>query len=589
MCGIAGWRSTGRPERSTLQKMSKCISHRGPDSDGIFVDGHIGLAFRRLAIIDLSPAGNQPMTSSTGKSTIIFNGEIYNFQELRKLVPEYKFKSGTDTETIMALYEKFGEACVTKLRGMFAFALWDHEKKSLFIARDRLGKKPVLYFYDGEDLLFASEIKALLAHPKLENRTVDQEAVQLYLRFGYVPGPLSIYKEVKKLQPGHTLTLTKDGVLKIKEYWDLDFNTKTTLGYDAARFQVRKLIEESVRLRLMSDVPLGAFLSGGIDSSTVVAFMARASETPIKTFSVGFGEAKYNELEYAKLVAEKYQTDHQEIMLTPDFIKDMPQIMSFFDEPFADASAIPTYYIARETRKHVTVALNGDGGDEAFAGYARYVHGMRFGNVRLPPLAQQSIPRTGFMRKLELLGMNNQRRYYSLHNAFEQHQIASPIEPFGQYYQKPKQLLDKWTYTDIKSYLPDDLLVKVDIATMANSLEGRSPLLDHRLVEFAASLPPQWKLKGGNTKIIFKDAVKDLLPKEILTKPKQGFAVPINEWMKGELGSYTQETIAKSKLVQQHLPGTADQLLALQKQGKQYGYRLWNLLQLAEWEKRNLE
>jgi asparagine synthase (glutamine-hydrolysing) len=589
MCGITGWRSfTERIEKGMLRKIAGAIAHRGPDSDGFYIDDGIGFGFRRLAIIDLSPKGNQPMTSTTGKSTIIFNGEIYNYQELRTLdiLRSYKFRSATDTEAIMALYEVVGEKCVEYLRGMFAFAIWDSEKKKLFIARDRLGKKPVYYYYAHGTFLFASEIKALLEHPALQERTVNDTALQLYLKYGYVPAPYSIFNEIKKLPAASTLTLDKQGQLHISEYWDLDFNNKTPLNFQSAAVQLRKMIEESVQLRMISDVPLGAFLSGGIDSSAVVATMAKFSTKPVKTFSIGFEDKSYDELSFAKIVAEKYGTEHHEHVLKPDFFKDMPGIMRYFDEPFADGSAIPTYYIAKATRQHVTVALNGDGGDENFAGYGRYMNGMRARFIRIPRLPQSDVPRTGVLRKIALLGMTQEERYHSLHTAFEPAHLGYGALPKFHHYAKPKLLLDKWMYADIKTYLPDDLLVKVDRATMANSLEGRSPLLDHKLMEFSASLPPEWKLKGTETKIIFKHAVKDLLPKEILMKKKQGFAVPINEWMTKDWFSYTETELMQSKLLQDRLK--VRKLLDLQKQGKPYGYRLWNLLMLREWEKNYL-
>lgn len=603
MCGITGWRSfqgASSPDKKTLKAMNDAIAHRGPDSDGFFLDKDIGLAMRRLAIIDLSPKGNQPMTSTTGNTTIVFNGEVYNFEELRSLVPNYRFHSGTDTEAVLALYESMGERCVDHLRGMFAFAIWDHRKKSLFIARDRLGKKPLYYFYDKNagTFLFASEIKALLIHPALANRTVDAQSLRLYVQFGYVPSPWSIWKEVRKLPAGYTLTLDEGGTLLIQQYWDVDFNKKTSLSLADAQKRIRDLIEESVRLRMISDVPLGAFLSGGIDSSAVVACMAKYSDLPVKTFSVGFSEKKYDELSFARAVADKYATDHREIVLQPDFLKDLPKIMSFYDEPFADGSAIPTYYIARETRKHVTVALNGDGGDENFAGYTRYVQGVRARHVRLPPIVRGSLPLTGAPRIAEILGMNGKNRYYSLHKAFEQRHLftenssadAMLSHPFDRFYEKPKDFLDKWMYTDIKTYLPDDLLVKVDVATMANSLEGRSPLLDHRLVEFSASLPSKWKLQGNATKMIFKSAVAPLLPESVRNKPKQGFAVPIPEWMRGDLGAYAREELlsAESRIFQDMKKQQIRKMLDLNGKGRPYGYRLWNLLMLREWEKNHL-
>lgn len=603
MCGITGWRSFGtapssRPDRATLRRMNDAIAHRGPDSDGIFLDADVGLAMRRLAIIDLSAKGNQPMTSTTGKSTIVFNGEVYNFKELRSLpaIASYRFRSDTDTETVLALYEAMGERCVEHLRGMFAFAIWDHDRKSLFLARDRVGKKPLNYVHDAASgtFLFASEIKALLKHPLLAKRTVDEFSLRLYTRFGYVPAPRTIWREVRKLPAGHTLTLSKDGAVSISQYWDLEYDRKMTMPEADAVRRLRELLEESVRLRMISDVPLGAFLSGGIDSSAVVAMMAKASDRPVKTFSVGFEEGEYDELSHARVVAQAFGTDHKEIMLRPDFLKDLPSIMRSYDEPFADGSCVPTWYIARETRKHVTVALNGDGGDESFAGYARYVNGMRARFLRLPPLPASRTPRTGNTRIAELLGMGWKDRYYSLHTIFEQrHLFPTAMQgadrPFDRFYDRPSAMLDKWLYTDVKTYLPDDLLVKVDIATMAHSLEGRSPLLDHRVMEFAAALPTKWKLDGSATKVLLRKAMTGVLPREILEKPKHGFAVPIPEWMRGELGLYARQELLESDsaIMRRMDRDRIRQLFSAHGRGAQHGYRLWSLLMLREWEKAN--
>jgi len=607
MCGITGWytwsgadRTSERIERRVLKKMNDRIAHRGPDSDGIMIDDNCGLAMRRLAIIDLSPKGNQPMTSTTGNSTIVFNGEIYNYQELRNMreLKSYQFKSSTDTEIILALYECFGERCISYLRGMFAFAIYDHRTKDLLVARDRLGKKPLFYLYNKGLLLFCSEIKGLLEHPALEKRTLNEQSVHHYLRFGWVGHPQTIFNEIKKLPGGHMLRIAKDGSLRITKYWDLDFNEKLHLSYSDAEKRVKELVEESVRLRMIADVPLGAFLSGGIDSSIVVACMAKHSPVPIKTFSVGFDQERYNELAYARIVAEKYGTNHKEIMIAPDFVKDAKKIIACFDEPFADASSIPTWYIAKETRRHVSVALNGDGGDENFAGYTRYSNLLRARFIRLLPLPKKDLPRTGAARMFELLGMKNEDRFQQLHTMNEpSHVLKTTAEAsdslMGKYYAEPKTLLDKWLYTDIKTYLQDDLLVKVDIATMANSLESRSPLLDQELLSFTARLPSNWKAKGDKTKIIFKDAFKDVLPQKIIEKKKQGFAVPMNEWMRGELGDQAQDDLLSSPTESQVLSMLDKEkiarMFALHKSGTPNGYRLWNLFVLREWEKNYLQ
>jgi asparagine synthase (glutamine-hydrolysing) len=590
MCGIAGKISLTEKPVSTqeVEQMNEAIKHRGPDDGGIYVspDGRVGLGHRRLSIIDLSPLGHQPMRYR-GRYEIVFNGEIYNFQEKRTMLEKegYTFASHSDTEVILALYDRYREKCLDHLRGMFAFAIYDEQEKILFAARDRVGKKPFKYFFDGKTFLFASELKAILTQPEYI-REPDYEAIHHYLTLQYVPAPLTGFRDIRKLEAAHSLTLDlKTGKLEKNRYWKLDYSEKLDLSEEEWKTHILEKLEESVRLRMISDVPIGAFLSGGVDSSTIVAMMARHSDKPIKTFSIGFKEEKYNELPYARMIAEKFKTDHTEFIVEPHAIDLLPMLVRQYEEPYADSSALPTYYVSKLTREHVTVALNGDGGDENFAGYTRYAafqistmldHFDFLNRIAGKPISRflaKNIRNTFFDRLHRFsksLSDDYRRRYLSYTAYFTNEQkaalytdefkakvwnddtydrIASCFLESGS-----KNRTEQAVYADIASYLPEDLLAKVDIATMAVALEGRSPFLDHEFLELTAKIPFDLKLKGfNNKKYILKEALRGIIPDEVMNRPKMGFGVPIDTWFRGELKDYAAEKLLDGELVKRGL------------------------------------
>jgi len=623
MCGICGklnFSKDEQVERRLIEQMCQVLSHRGPDDEGVYVKGNFGLGHRRLSIIDLTPAGHQPMGNEDKTVWISFNGEIYNYLELREQLEcrGHRFISSTDTETILHLYEEEGVECLNRLRGMFAFAIYDENNERLFLARDRVGKKPLVYALKDDFLIFASEIKALLLDPTMK-REVDFVALHHYLTYEYCPSPLTIFKGISKLPPAHFLTWEK-GRVKIERYWDLSYREKLILAHEEEyEERFKEIFEESVRIRMRSDVPLGAFLSGGIDSSATVAFMSKLNSRPVKTFSIGFEEEEYNELPYAKIVADRFKTDHHEFLVKPDAVEVLPRLVYYYNEPFADSSAIPTYYVSRLTRGHVTVALNGDGGDESFAGYERYIADRLAGYYQMVPAIVrekvirrmvESLPhsenRRNFFRRLKrfVRGISEQpeRRYVrwicffdnEMKDDLYSREFKSMVLGIDsadltvQWYGKAdgKSFIDRTLYVDVMSYLPDDLLVKVDIASMANSLEARSPFLDHTLMEFAASLPSELKLKRVNTKYLLKQLLKDILPPEILKRKKMGFGVPLDRWFRRELKEMAYDTLLSQsalnrgyfkresieKLLNEHVSMKAD-----------HSYRIWALLFLELW------
>lgn len=623
MCGVAGKLNLdGRPvDPEQLTAMAQLLAHRGPDDQGVYVDGPLGLAHRRLSILDLSPAGHQPMGSEDGRLWITFNGEIYNFLELRRMLESkgYRFRSRTDTEVLLYLYAEYGPECLRHLRGFFAFALWDAGRRRLFAARDRLGKKPFFYYFDGRTFLFASEIKSLLQDPAVVARP-DIQAIHHYLTYQYVPSPWSAFEGIRKLPPAHYLIL-EDGHLSTARYWQLDYRRKVPMSEPAAAEALLDHLREAVRLRLISDVPVGAFLSGGIDSSAVVAMMSQVSNAPVKTFSIGFEEADYNELAYARKVADKFGTEHQEFVVKPQAVEILPKLVWHYNEPFADSSAIPTYYLARMTRARVTVALNGDAGDENFAGYDRYA-GARLAHYydQIPAPLRRSFeaacrkllpasanPR-GWISKgrrfVESMSGDPARRYCRWVSHFSPDQKAALYSPAFRAqlngFDSEQILIDRLHGSsasnivevildaDVQTYLPDDLLVKVDVATMAHSLEARSPLLDHVLMEFAASLPVDFKLRRFTKKYILKKALTGILPPEILHRPKMGFGVPIDHWFRHDLKSMTYDILLSEscrsrgyfdptfvrRMVDEHVAGTA-----------RWHHQLWNLLLLELWHR----
>lgn len=570
MCGICGIvEYSGRidvPE-SVVHRMNETIVHRGPDDEGVFVGPGVGLGFRRLSIIDVA-GGHQPIANEDDTVWVMLNGEIYNFLELhRDLVTRgHHFKTRSDTECIVHLYEEYGEDCFRRLRGMFAIALWDTRERKLLLARDRLGKKPLFYSANAQRILFGSELKALLAGDSLA-RTIDSQAVSDYFSYGYIPAPKTVYRDVKKLLPGHYLVASASGV-KETQYWDVSFAQVEQRTEDEWCEMLRSQLCEATRVRLMSDVPLGAFLSGGVDSSSVVAMMSRLMKGGVTTCSIGFKEDEYNESDFAREIAEYFRTDHHEQIVKPRAVDILKKLVWHYDEPFADSSAIPTYYVSAVAREYVTVALGGDGGDESFAGYRRYYFdhlenrlralaplGLRkavFGPLGriYPALAWaprvfrgkatfQSLSRTpleGYFNSISVFRPDEKKRLFSREFRASLQGYDS-IEPMRHYYDRADtdDLLSRIQYVDMKTYLPDDILAKVDRASMAVSLEVRAPLLDHQLIEMVARIPSSLKLQGRTGKYIFKKALSEILPAEPLNRKKQGFAVPLAQWFRGEL------------------------------------------------------
>jgi asparagine synthase (glutamine-hydrolysing) len=623
MCGIAGrvnYRTGAPVSAEMVGRMCDLIAHRGPDGDGVWAEGPVALGHRRLAIIDLSPAGRQPMTSSDGRLTITFNGEIYNFLELRRDLEArgHAFRSKTDTEVMLAAYREWGVDCLGRFRGMFAFALWDARTRVLFAARDRVGKKPLHYWIDRDGLAFASEPKAFLADPGFTPEP-NFAAISAYLNYQYVPSPLSAFKGVSKLPPAHYL-LVEDGHITVERYWKLSYATKRQVSEADACEELIERLREAVRLRLISDVPLGAFLSGGVDSSTVVALMAGLGDAPVKTFSIGFDDKEFDELPYARLVAQRYATDHHEFVVRPDAVEIFPRLVWHYNEPYADASAIPTYYLSELARRHVTVALNGDAGDENFAGYRRYITpapAQRFDRLPAPlRRAVGDVARVtpGSRRSdsvwyrgrqwLRRLSDTPEGRYSRRMMIFEPDVKAEMCEPgflmAAGDRGAPRFLLDAFERSDagnfvdaaldvdVTYYLSDCLLVKVDIATMAHGLEGRSPMLDHEFMAFAASLPADLKLRGNTTKYIFKKAVRSLVPADILDRPKKGFSVPLDAWFRNELREMSGDLLLDGHLSRRGYfrPGVVQRLLEEHWRGTvSWHNHLWTLLMLESWHR----
>jgi asparagine synthase (glutamine-hydrolysing) len=598
--------------------MCEAIRHRGPDEDGFYVNGGVGLGMRRLSIIDLA-GGQQPIPNQDRTAWIIFNGEIYNYLELRADLEElgYHFRTNSDTEAIIHAYDRYGDDCPKYLRGMFAFAIWDERRQELFLARDRVGKKPLLYSQSGDQFLFGSEFRALLLHPAV-SRDIDNRALDYYLSFMCVPAPLTAYKSIRKLEPGHSLRLRK-GNIEIKRYWQPDFSHKRKIDEQEAGEEAVRILREAVKVRLMSEVPLGAFLSGGIDSSAVVALMSEESSERVKTFSIGFDEQDFSELHHARRVAEHVGADHHEFIVKPDALEVLPILVEHYGEPYADSSAIPTYYVARETRKHVTVALNGDGGDESFAGYERYA-AMRLAEryFHLPHVLRESIINKAaellpssetrrsrirdakrFLSAASLPRVERYLRWVSVfdsaakvdlyssafrHETKDVHAVDTLNPWFAQ--ANGAGIVDAALLTDLMTYLPNDLLVKVDIATMAVSLEARSPFLDHHVIEFAASLPEKLKLRGLTTKYLLKRVLRKLLPAENLERRKMGFGVPIGHWFRGTLQPFLRDTLLSEKSLRRGLfqPQHVRNLVELHARGERdYASQLWTLLMLEMW------
>jgi asparagine synthase (glutamine-hydrolysing) len=624
MCGICGIvNGIAKPvAESALRKMNAAIAHRGPDSDGFYIRPGVGLAMRRLAIIDLQ-TGDQPIPNEDESIWVIQNGEIYNYPQLRIDLEKrgHRFRTHTDTECLVHLYEEYGDEFVTRLRGMFAIAIWDQKANRLLMARDRFGQKPIYYTQQNETLYFSSELSSLMAVLP-ERPSIDLAAIDLYLGLQYIPEPQTPYQGIYKLPAAHTLVF-EQGKVELQRYWQLEYQPKLNATEDELIEQLRQRLREAVVMRMISDVPLGAHLSGGIDSSVIVALMAQASSQPVKTFSVGFEEAAFSELPYARAVAERYATDHQEFTLTfGDIPATMNKLSAHFGEPFADPSALPLYHLSRLTRQHVTVALNGDGGDEAFAGYWRYwLDPWANRYTRLPgmltnkliPALLELLPNRGDgpvgsnmldgLKRLQQVAQIDRRAsilrwgsYFS--PAWTQRlwrrDYGAQFETSGaeaflvSAYQAAtaESVMDRTLYTDIHSYLPGDLLVKADRMTMAHSLEGRSPFLDHELAAWAARLPENMKVRGRQGKYLLRKAFAEDLPARLHSRGKQGFGIPLGPWFRGPLAEWAEEIILASEgsLNEWFEFQPRQQLLDEHRQGRaNHAKRIYALLMLGLW------
>ncbi len=625
MCGIAGFisKTDGRDaERaSRLDAMCRVITHRGPDEQGTAIDGRAALGMRRLSIIDLA-TGQQPIYNSDRSKLIVFNGEIYNYRELRSDLESrgHKFRTNSDTETIIHAYDEYGADCVDHLRGMFAFAIWDAAEQSLFAARDRVGKKPFFYtITPNGEFVFGSELKVLLEHGGI-GREIDHGALDAYLTFGYVPEDLCIFKGVNKLDPGHFL-IFKDGTVTTHRYWDFDYaGDMLTDGEDEIAGTLIEKLRDAVGVRLISEVPLGAFLSGGVDSSAIVGLMSEIMDQPVKTFSVGFNEDSFDELKYARVAAKHFKTDHHEFILTPDFVDIVDDLVWHFDEPFADSSALPTYMVSKLAREHVTVVLSGDGGDELFAGYTRYLTDRsRSGLEYLPRSLRQNLIRPlsealphGARGKNYLfnISLDAAGRYIDSISHFNgprkrklySHEIKTKMNgSFARGEALYRQIagsagsddaVDNLLYLDSKTYLPSDILTKVDRMSMAASLEARSPLLDHKLIEYVTRIPSSMKLRGKQTKYIFKRAIRDLVPPSILDREKQGFGVPINEWINLQLKERITGDLSDRRSLERGYfdPKYVRLLLDEHSRGRRdHSHALWTLWMFELWQRRYID
>lgn len=613
MCGIAGKVVfNGKIQPSDVKRMTDRLSHRGPDDDGIEVFDTCGLGQRRLAIIDLSPKGHQPMSYDSKRYWITFNGEIYNYAQLRgRLISKgYRFRSQSDTEVILAMYAQYKEKCVQHFNGMFAFAIFDKKEQTLFAARDRMGKKPLKYYFSSDTFIFASEIKALFTQPEVP-KEVDEEAISSYIYWGFVPSPKTGFKDIFKLPPGHYLTV-KNKKLTIKQYWSVAVNPTSTLSIDESKETLRTLLESSVSLRMIADVPLGSFLSGGIDSCVVTGLMSKQSTHPVRTFTVGASQWGMDERADARVSSNFHNTEHTELEIKPRVDNKLIRtLVNAYDEPFGDSSAIPSYFVSELARKHVTVALNGDGGDENFFAYSNHTtleFIRRMHALRLPasllysilrpfsfkalehPLLQRILRVSHLLGRQPLAGYSLYARGYT--NGIDMNTLwndaSNTVEKELRRF-LPNHSTDDISRVltlDLSTILPDGLMTKMDIASMQWALEGRSPLLDYRIVEFAATLPLEYKLKNNETKWILKEACSDLIPPSIRNLPKRGFVLPVNEWMKTTLRPQFDAAFLQSnnpmfsilnfdttkKMYEYHQRGVAD-----------YSAQLWKFFMLSQW------
>ena len=623
MCGIFGVVAPN-VDRFFLEKATSAIAHRGPDDAGYYLDDHVGLGHRRLSIIDLS-GGHQPIFNEDRSLVIVFNGEIFNYQELMEqlMAKGHRFATRSDTETILHAYEQWGEDCVTRLRGMFVFAIWDMKQQILFLARDRLGIKPLFYGSAHGAFSFASEMKAILADANFP-RTLDELALTSYFNLSYIPDELTIYRDIRKLLPGHTLTFQK-GKITIKKYWDLYLSPLRDKSENYFISGFMELLQEAVKIRLMSEVPLGAFLSGGIDSSSVVALMSRASSSPVNTFCMGFGGdvgGYLDERVYAREVAERYATSHREFEVRPEAEWIVETIVRAFDEPFADDSAIPSYFVCKIARENVTVALSGLGGDEVFAGYERYLgfalsskynYLPAFIRERLVRPLVESLPErpdghytiNHMKRFVRGAGLEEGERYFGFLrklNPALQSSFFNDSARFAEHFDGCREIvlkhfhssnvegkadsLNRALYCDLKTYLPEDILAVTDRLSMHHALEVRVPFLDHKFLEFCAGIPPEMKLKGLTKKHLLKQAVSNYLPKDVITHRKQGFVGPMTRWLKNELKPFVVDTLAEKKLRKHDLinPVVVRRILDEHFSGKEiHDTLIWSLVVFQNW------
>lgn len=632
MCGICGKISLNSEiDESLMHRMARVLAHRGPDDEGVYIfhnkakaqgnNIRLGLGHRRLSVIDVSSAGHQPMSNEDATIWLVMNGEIYNFTQLKKNLKEqgHIFRSGSDSEVILHLYEEKGLDCLKELRGCFAFALWDEKRERLFLARDRIGKKPLFYTYKNHTLIFASEIKSILQDGEV-SANVNREVITDYLSYGYIPTPESMFEGIKKLPPAHFM-IYENGEIQIKRYWKLDFSKKLNLDENQCVDRVMELLEDATKIRLESDVPLGVFLSGGIDSSAIVYMMSKISRQPAKTFSIGFEKGDFNELKYARIIAQKFNTDHTEFVVKPDAVGILPKLVWYYNEPYADSSALPCYYVANMARQKVTVALTGDGGDEDFGGYERFMAAkyaqllnnmpvpfknriIDFVTNRIPAFLEYKDFRARLRRFLIMVPKSLRVRHYNWLAIFNDSDKASLFSAefsrenddknsfsyLDRAFEESssKDVVDMVMSAEINTNLLDDLLVKMDIATMANSLESRSPFLDQEMMEFCAGLPSNMKIRGRKLKYILKKALLPVLPKEILFRNKAGFAVPLDNWFRNELKDYAYEILLSDRninrgyfnkaslkfLLDEHISGKASN-----------GSKIWSLLNLELWHR----
>ncbi|HVI09868.1 MAG TPA: asparagine synthase (glutamine-hydrolyzing) [Candidatus Binatia bacterium] len=614
ICGIAKFDGAG-VRQEIVRRMADTLWHRGPDDAGYHFEPSLGLGHRRLSIIDLD-SGHQPLANEDESIWVVFNGEIYNYLELRSQLEGkgHRFRTRSDTEVIVHLYEEVGEDCFARLRGMFAIALWDRTRQQVLLARDRIGKKPLFYFHDHSQLIFGSELKAILAaRPDLDR--LDLTALADYFTFLYIPAPKSIYQDIRKVPAAHYMVFSERGV-RHQAYWDLRFDEVENRSEDQWAESIGNSLSEAVSVRLMSEVPLGAFLSGGVDSSAVAACMARLMDRPVTTCAVGFEEESYSEVRYAREAARHIGANYRQTIVRPDATAIVERLVWHYDEPFADSSAVPTYYVSKAAREHVTVALSGDGGDETFAGYKRYAYDAADNRIRalLPlgfrssivrPLANSYPPLEGAPRVLrgkaflQRLSQDPLEGYLArittpitlreslLSNDLKrQLQDYDPLEQFREHYRRAdtNDLLSRIQYLDVKTYLTDDICVKVDRAGMAVSLEVRAPLLDHKLMELAARMPSHLKLRRGAGKYIFKKSVERLLPPGFLDRPKQGFAVPVAEWFRGELRDWARDTLFAADGLLDH---ECLQLLWDRHQSRTQDHSaiLWGIFMFRQWQR----